>query len=271
MTTTGTGADEYGLRGKVAIVSGGGGPLARSAEEHVTNGRAAALLLARAGARVCVVGRTPELAQATVDMIVAEGGDGFALCADITEERACRTVVDSVMDRYDRLDCLDNNVGITVPGDVTSISLDDWHAVFAVNLHATMLMCRAAIPAMIEGGGGTIVNISSLRSIRPQASTVYTVTKGAVNALTQSLAVDHGPQGIRANGIILGPVFTPMVAPNVTPEQRRMRVEASLMKREGTGWDTGYLVRFLLSDQSAFITGQNICLDGGASVVGPKR
>jgi NAD(P)-dependent dehydrogenase (short-subunit alcohol dehydrogenase family) len=124
---------------------------------------------------------------------------------------------------------------------------------------------------MAAGGGGAIVNIGSLRSIRPQKSTVYSVTKGAVVALTSTLASDHGAQGIRANCIILGPVYTPNIARNLTPERRALRAAASLIKREGTGWDTGHLVRFLLSDQAQFITGQSICLDGGASLIGPSR
>ena len=90
-------------------------------------------------------------------------------------------------------------------------------------------------------------------------------------ALTSTLAADHGAQRIRANCIILGPVFTPNINRNLTPERRQKRAEASLMKREGTGWDTGQLARFLLSDQSKFMTGQSICLDGGASIVGPSR
>ena len=265
-------ANDYGLVGKVAVVSGAGGPIGQGLDEGVTNGRAAAILLARAGAKVCVVGRTRELAQHTVDIIAKEGGEAFAHVADVTKEAACRGVVDATMERYGRLDCLDNNVGRSAPGDVTQMSLEEWRNMFALNVDSMMLMCKYAIPAMISsGGGGSIVNIGSLRSIRPQASTVYTVTKGAVISLTATLAVDHGAKGIRANCIVLGPVFTPNINRNLTPERRRLRAEASLMKREGTGWDTGYLVRFLLSDQSKFMTGQSICLDGGASLVGPSR
>jgi NAD(P)-dependent dehydrogenase (short-subunit alcohol dehydrogenase family) len=264
-------ANDYGLIGKVAIVSGAGGPIGQGLDEGVTNGRAAAILLARAGARVCVVGRTLELAQYTVDIIKNEGGEAFPHVADVTQKADCRGVVEATMQRYGRLDCLDNNVGRSAPGNVTEMSLEEWRRMFALNVDSMMLMCKYAIPAMIAGGGGSIVNIGSLRSIRPQQSTVYTVTKGAVVALTSTLAVDHGPQGIRANCIILGPVFTPNINRNLTPERRQMRAAASLMKREGTGWDTGQLVRFLLSDQAKFLTGQSICLDGGASLVGPSR
>ena len=265
-------ANDYGLIDKVAIVSGAGGPIGQGLEEGVTNGRATAILLARAGARVCVVGRTLDLAQHTVDIIKKEGGEAFAHVADVTQEANCRGAVDATMQRYGRLDCLDNNVGRSAPGDVTEMSLEKWRSMFALNVDSMMLMCKYAIPAMIaSGGGGSIVNIGSLRSIRPLRSTVYTVTKGAVIALTSSLAVDHGLQRIRANCIILGPVFTPNINRNLTPERRQLRAAASLMKREGTGWDTGQLARFLLSDQAKFLTGQSICLDGGASLVGPAR
>ena len=128
------------------------------------------------------------------------------------------------MERYGRLDCLDNNVGRSAPGDVTEISVEQWRSMFALNVDSMMMMCKYAIPAMISsGGGGSIVNIGSLRSIRPQKSTVYTVTKGAVIALTATLAADHGAQGIRANCIILGPVFTPNINRNLTPERRQAR------------------------------------------------
>jgi len=264
-------ANDYGLIGKVAIVSGAGGPIGQGLEEGVTNGRAAAILLARAGARVCVVGRTLELAQHTVDIITKEGGEAFAHVADVTQEANCRGVVEATLQRYGRLDCLDNNVGRGAPGDVTEMSLEQWRSMFALNVDSMMLMCKYAIPAMIAGGGGAIVNIGSLRSIRPLHSTVYSVTKGAVIALTSTLAVDHGPQGIRANCIILGPVFTPNINRNLNPERRAMRTAATLLKREGTGWDSAQLARFLLSDQSKFLTGQSICLDGGASMIGPAR
>jgi NAD(P)-dependent dehydrogenase (short-subunit alcohol dehydrogenase family) len=265
-------ANDYGLIGKVAIVSGAGGPIGEGLDEGVTNGRATAILLARAGAKVCVVGRTPELAQHTVDIIKKDGGEAFAHVADVTQEAECRRVVEATMQRYGRLDCLDNNVGRSAPGDVIEMSVEKWRSMFALNVDSMMMMCKYAIPAMVaSGGGGAIVNIGSLRSIRPQKSTVYTVTKGAVIALTSTLAVDHGAQGIRANCIILGPVFTPNINRNLTPERRALRTAATLTKREGTGWDTAQLARFLLSDQAKFLTGQSICLDGGASMIGPSR
>jgi len=203
-------ANDYGLIGKVAIVSGAGGPIGQGLDEGVTNGRATAILLARAGARVCVVGRTPELAQHTVDIIKNEGGEAFAQVADVTREADCRGVVEATMQRYGRLDCLDNNVGRSAPGDVTVMSLEEWRSMFALNVDSMMLMCKYAIPAMVASGdGGSIVNIGSLRSIRPLKSTVYTVTKGAVIALTSTLAVDHGAQGIAQTASFSAPCSLP--------------------------------------------------------------
>lgn len=264
--------NDYGLIDKVAIVSGAGGQVGDSPDEGITNGRAAAILLARAGAKVCAVGRSLELAQYTVDHIEKEGGEAFALTADVTQESDCKKIVELTMERYGRLDCLDNNVGNGIRGDVTELSLEEWRHYFNLNVDSMMLMCKYAIPAMLSSGdGGSIVNIGSLRSIRPLHSTVYSVTKGAVEALTTSLAVDHGPQGIRANCIILGPVFTPALAKNLTPEKRQQRIDITLIKREGSGWDTGQLVRFLLSDQAKYLTAQCICLDGGISKLAPTR
>jgi NAD(P)-dependent dehydrogenase (short-subunit alcohol dehydrogenase family) len=264
--------NDYGLVEKVAIVTGAGGSEGLNHPEGVSNGRAAAVLLARAGAKVCAVGRTRETIQNTVDIIKKEGGEAFAHVADVSNQDDCRGIVEATMERYGRLDGLDNNVGIGVPGNVVDIDLEAWRSMFAANVDSIMWMCKYAIPVMIKSGnGGAIVNIGSLRSIRPLNSFGYTVTKGAMIPLTQSLAVDHGADGIRANCIILGPVYTPLVSRHMTPQTRQKRVDASLMKREGTGWDTGYLVRFLLSKQSSFMTGQSICLDGGASIIGPTR
>ena len=133
-------SNDYGLIDKVAIVSGAGGPIGQGLEEGVTNGRATAILLARAGAKVCVVGRTLELAQHTVNLIKNEGGEAFAHVADVTKEADCRNVVDVTLNRYGRLDCLDNNVGRSAPGDVTEISLDNWRSMFALNVDSMMLM-----------------------------------------------------------------------------------------------------------------------------------
>jgi NAD(P)-dependent dehydrogenase (short-subunit alcohol dehydrogenase family) len=259
--------EEWGLAGKVAIVTGGG-----SAGDGIGNGRAACILLARAGAHVLVVDRDLTLAQRTVEMIADEGGDAAAVTYDVTTSEQCAAMVDEAVRRWGRLDCLDNNVGIGSKGSVIDETEENWARVMHVNVDTMFLACKHAIPAMIRTGGGSIVNISSISALRPRGLTAYSVSKGAVIALTKAMAVDHGPQGIRVNCVFPGPVYTPMVyARGMTEQARDTRRRASVLGVEGTGWDIGAAVRFLLSDQARFITGQILGVDGGATLVGPSR
>ncbi len=260
--------EEWGLIGKVAIVTGGG-----SAGDGIGNGRGAAILLARAGAQVLVVDKALDLAERTVAMIVAEGGTAVAASYDVTRSTECAAMVNDAVARWGRLDCLDNNVGIGSRGSVVAESEEKWAQVMKVNVDSMFLTCKHAIPAMVRtAGGGAIVNISSISALRPRGLTAYTVSKGAVIALTQAIAVDHGQEGVRANCVAPGPVYTPMVyAHGMTDTARDMRRQASVLKREGTGWDIGAAARFLLSDQARYITGQVLVVDGGATLVGPSR
>ena len=260
--------EEWGLAGKVAIVTGGG-----AAGDGIGNGRAACILLARAGAHVLVVDRDLALAERTVQMIAAEGGDAVAACYDVTRSEQCAAMVEHAVSRWGRLDCLDNNVGIGSQGSVVEETEENWARVMHVNVDTMFLACKHAIPAMIRtASGGSIVNISSISALRPRGLTAYSVSKGAVIALTQAMAVDHGPQGIRVNCVFPGPVYTPMVyARGMTEQARDTRRRASVLGLEGTGWDIGAAVRFLLSDQARFITGQILGVDGGATLVGPSR
>lgn len=260
--------NEWGLTGKVAIVTGGG-----AAGDGIGNGRAACILLARAGAKVLVVDQNLPLAERTVTMIEAEGGTAAAVSYDVTIASHCAAMVADTMSRWGRLDCLDNNVGIGSMGSVVDETEENWARVMHVNVDSMFLTCKHAIPAMIRSGdGGAIVNISSISALRPRGLTAYSVSKGAVIALTQAMAVDHGPDGIRANCVFPGPVYTPMVyAKGMTDQARDTRRRASVLGREGTGWDIGAAVRFLLSDQARYITGQVLGVDGGATLVGPSR
>lgn len=260
--------EEWGLIGKTAIVTGGG-----AADDGIGNGRAAAILLARAGANVLVVDRDLKLAERTVAMIAEEGGNAVAAAYDVTASEQCAAMVEDAVSRWGRLDCLDNNVGIGSKGSVVDETEENWAHVMHVNVDTMFLACKHAIPAMIRtAGGGSIVNVSSISALRPRGLTAYTVSKGAVIALTKAIAVDHGPDGIRANCVAPGPVYTPMVyARGMTEQARDTRRQASVLKREGTGWDIGSAVRFLLSDQARYITGQVLVVDGGATLVGPSR
>jgi len=259
---------DLGLSGKVAIVTGGGAP-----DEGIGNGRAAAILLARAGAKVVVVDLVREAADQTVQMIEAEGGAAVSHVADVADEPQCKALVDAAVARFGRLDLVDNNVGIGGRGSVVDTPSDLWRKVMRVNVDSVFYVSKYAIPAMVEtAGGGAIVNVSSISALRPRGLTAYSTSKGAVIALTRAMAVDHGPQQIRVNCVAPGPIYTPrMWTGQMTPAGREARRKASVLGREGLGWDIGYAVRFLLSDQARYITGQTLVVDGGATLVGPSR
>ena len=260
--------DDAGLDGRVAIVAGGG-----AVDDGVGNGRGAALLLGRAGTQVMVVDRDPAAAQRTVDMIAADGGIAQACATDLTDEADCAAMVKATLDHFGRLDFLDNNVGISRRNTVIEEDTEGWRKVMQVNVETMFLTSKYAIPAMMESDrGGAIVNISSISALIPRGLTAYSVSKGAVIALTKAMAVDHAADGIRVNCISPGPVYTPMVyTPGMTEDQRHARRDATLLKVEGTGWDIGRAVRFLMSDDARYITGQNLIVDGGATLVSPPR
>ncbi|MFT6583886.1 MAG: NAD(P)-dependent dehydrogenase (short-subunit alcohol dehydrogenase family), partial [Alphaproteobacteria bacterium] len=210
-------ADDLGLTDKVAIVSGGG-----ALDDGVGNGRAAALLLARSGARVLLVDRNLEAAEGTVALIKKDGGATSAFAADVTNEDDCRNMVDAAMTQFGRLDFLDNNVGIGSRGAVVDEALETYRKVMRVNVESMFLTSKYAIPVMIaSGGGGAIVNISSISALRPRGLTTYSVSKGAVITLSKAMAVDHGPDGIRVNCVAPGPVYTPMVYAHGMSESAR--------------------------------------------------
>jgi NAD(P)-dependent dehydrogenase (short-subunit alcohol dehydrogenase family) len=260
--------DDFGLAGKVAIVTGGGAP-----DAGIGNGRAAAILLARSGAKVLVVDIDGEAADQTVKMIETEGGTALPLVADVSDESQCKMLVDSAVTSFGRLDLLDNNVGIGGRGTVVDTPVDLWRKVMQVNVDSMFYVSRYAIPAMVEAaGGGAIVNVSSISALRPRGLTAYSTSKGAVIALTRAMAVDHGPQQIRVNCVAPGPIYTPrMYTGQMTPAGREARRQASVLGLEGLGWDIGHAVRFLLSAQARYITGQTLVVDGGATLVGPAR
>jgi NAD(P)-dependent dehydrogenase (short-subunit alcohol dehydrogenase family) len=260
--------DDAGLAGKVAIIAGGG-----AAGDGIGNGRAAAILLARAGTCVLVVDREAALAERTVAMIAADGGTAAAHQADLTDEPQAKAMVAAALDRFGRLDFLDNNVGIGSRGSVVEEAPETWRRVMQVNVEPMFLAAKHAIPAMIKTAGrGAIVNISSISAIRPRGLTAYTASKGAVIALTRAMAVDHAKDGIRVNCVAPGPVYTPMVyARGMSADARETRRKASALGIEGTGWDIGQAVRFLLSDHARYITGQTLIVDGGVTLQSPNR
>ncbi|MGA7809854.1 SDR family NAD(P)-dependent oxidoreductase [Bradyrhizobium sp.] len=260
--------DDAGLAGKVALISGGG-----AAGEGIGNGRAAAILLARAGTKVLVADRDLIAAERTVEMIRAEGGVAAAFGGDVTNETDCKRLVEAALDRFDRLDLLDNNVGIGSRGSVVEEKAEQYRRVMQVNVESMFLLSKYAIPAMIKTArGGAIVNISSISALRPRGLTTYSTSKAAVIGLTRAMAVDHGRDNIRVNCICPGPMYTPMVyARGMSEAARARRARASVLKLEGTGWDVGQAARFLLSDHARYITGQVLVVDGGVTLQAPER
>ncbi len=255
----------YKLEGKTAIVTGGG-----ALGDGIGNGRAAALLLDKAGANVVVVDRDIDRARETVSMMESE--TGVAMGGDITDEETCSGIVKETIRKFGQLNILDNNVGIGSRGSVVDEDRAKWDLVMRINVTTMFQMAKYAIPAMKDSGGGSIVNVSSISAIRPRGLTAYSTSKGAVIALSKAMAVDHATDGIRVNCVLPGPVYTPLVyGHGMSEAARENRVKSSLLGIEGTGWDVGNAVLYLASDMARYITGQSLIVDGGVTLKGPDR
>ena len=255
------------LAGKVAIVTGGG-----SRGDGVGTGRAASVIFAREGARVVVADRDIAAAQATVDMIASEGGTAVTAQVDLTNLESCERMAQETIDRWGRIDILDNNVGMEGAGSILEVDEEKWDTVMAVNVKTMVFASKSVIPKMEAGGGGSIINISSISAWCARGLTPYTTAKGAVISLTRAMAVDHAKLGIRVNCIAPGPIYTPMVAvEGMDAELRERRKNASLLGVEGTAWDVGHAALFLVSDEARYITGVLLPVDGGVSIRSPER
>jgi NAD(P)-dependent dehydrogenase (short-subunit alcohol dehydrogenase family) len=255
------------LRGKVAIVTGAG-----SRGPGVGNGKAAAILFAREGASVLCVDLVSERAEETVAAIKAEGGVASIFAADVTRQADCRSMVEAAVQRYGRLDVLQNNVGIPSRQGLEEITEEEWDAHMVVNVRSMVMAAQATVPAMTTVGGGSIINLSSIAAVRayPPASTAYTTAKAAVMGLTVALAGQLGDRRIRVNCVAPGQVYTPLVAERLTPEGRQARATSGVIKDEGTAWDIGWASVFLASDESRWITGQTLLVDAGISIEIPR-
>ena len=224
-----------------------------------------------------LVNRTESRARALQNEIEAEGGICSAFSADVTDPEQVERMVQTAVDRYDKLDILVNNVGGGVEGGsggITEFKLDGWEGMIRINLTSSMLCSRYSIPEMIENGGGSIINISSaaaLFGVRALGSgspiTAYSTAKAALEGLTRSMAVDHGPDNIRVNSIIVGMVWKEFVPAWAVQEVREQRMRAGVLPLEGRSWDVGWAAVFLASDEARWITGAAIPVDGGMSIV----
>lgn len=259
------------LAGKTAIVVGAG----QSPGETVGNGRAMALLFAREGAEVFCVDRALDRAEETAALVAAEGGKASAFAANITKAADCAAMIEAAKARLGRIDILVNNVGIGGGGDGPAHKLTEeaFDRILAVNLKGTWLSTKAALPTLREQGSGAIVNISSLASIAGGAQVAYEVSKAAVNRLTTSVAQANAGKGVRCNAVAMGLLDTPMAVAGIAAasgqEQQAVRdarnARVPLGGQMGTAWDTAYAALFLASDESRFITGTVLFVDGGMS------
>ena len=233
-------------------------------------GQAIALLLAAEGARVCLADIVAARADDTRAQIEAAGGQCFATTADVSVEADCARIVRETVDRYGGVDVLVNNVGISAsPGPTIGMNMAAWSHVIDTNLKSAMMMIRGALPSMTARGGGSIVNIASIAGMRAHGSLAYGPSKAAMTQLAREIAVLHGRQGIRANTVAPGHIFTPHAMRLLGEQARASRRKVSPLGIEADAWDIAHAVLFLASDEARFITGVLLPVDGGVTEIGP--
>jgi NAD(P)-dependent dehydrogenase (short-subunit alcohol dehydrogenase family) len=261
------------LKGKTALVVGAG-----SIGPGWGNGKATAVTFARHGARVFCVDRNAAAAEETAGIIAADGGNAAAFTADVSRAADVEAMVAACLKAFGRIDVLDNNVGIAEMGSVVDVSEADWDRVFAVNLKSAYLAMKHVIPVMVRQGGGSIINISSIASIRHLGVcyVTYATTKAAMNQMTRTTAVEFAPNNVRVNAIQPGLMKTPMVekSAGLAASYAKGDVEAMWRARDaqvpmghmGEAWDVANAALFLASDESRYITGIELVVDGGITL-----
>jgi NAD(P)-dependent dehydrogenase (short-subunit alcohol dehydrogenase family) len=244
------------LQGKVAVITGA----------HRGIGRATAARLAAGGARV-VMADLPSTDLAAAARKVAEHGEVAHHAVDITREDSVKALVEFAMDKFGRIDVLDNNAayaGSAADVDLLSMEADEWDRTFLINARGTMLMCKHTVAAMLKNGGGSIINISSGTAVSGHMyQTAYACSKGAINTLTKYIATQYGAHGIRCNAIAPGLIKTENMAASMPEPMQEVFRESKLVPRLGEPGDIAEMVAFLGSDRSAWITGQIYPVDGG--------
>jgi NAD(P)-dependent dehydrogenase (short-subunit alcohol dehydrogenase family) len=249
------------LRNKVALVTGGTSGI----------GEATAFLLAKEGAKVVITGRNAERGNRIVETMKRDGGQAIFVKTDVGIAQDCRSAVDKTIAAFGRLDILFNNAGLFYAHDVVECTEEEWDLQLDVNLKGTFLMSKFALPGMIAQGSGVIINNSSgWGLVGGDKAIAYCASKGGVVLLTKAMAIDHGPQGIRVNCVCPGDVDTPML-----PEDAKFRgmkwdeyvagAANRPLRRIGTPEEIARAVLFLASDDSSFMTGAALVVDGGGT------
>lgn len=248
------------FQNKVAIVTGSTKGI----------GKATAKLLAAEGAKVVVVGTTEEAGHAVVDEITAAGAEAFFQKTDVTSGTDLDALVSATLDQYGKIDVLINNAGIGGSlANLDQITDEEWNKVLATNLTAPFQLLKRVVPVMEKAGGGTVVNVASMASTGAgRGGIAYTTAKHGILGLTRQVSLDHGHSGIRINAVLPGPIDTQMIARILAMPQHplNMKIKMSPSGRPGLPEEVAQAIAFLASDESSFIHGAALAVDGGYTI-----
>lgn len=255
------------LDGKVAVITGGGSGMGKIASE----------LFASEGAKVVLTDVNDEAGEAAAARIVAGGGDAAYVHADVSKESEAEAMVQTAVERFGGLHILYNNAGVMLPDDGSVDTTDEriWDITLGVNVKGVAFGCKFGVPAMIASGGGSIINVASFVAWLGAATsqTAYTASKGAVLAMTREIAVEYARKGVRCNALCPGPIETPLLMQLLSDEQKKQRRFVHIpMGRLGQAEELAKAALFLASDDSSYMTGASLIVDGGitAAYVTPE-
>lgn len=252
------------LTGKVAAVTGGASGI----------GEATVRRFVAEGAKVAFADRDAVRGRRVAAEIQAAGGSAIFVEADVSRESACIAFVDEATKQFGQLHILVNNAGIRLYQTVVEASEESWDTLLAVNLKSYAFCAKAAIPAMRRIGSGSIVNVASVRSVTAGGNTIqYDTAKAAIAGLTRGLAMDHSPEGIRANAVCPGPIYTPfhesriLAAGKSEAQYREDAASRTMLRRPGTSQEVAACILFLASEEASYVTGSLLFVDGGLTAM----
>jgi NAD(P)-dependent dehydrogenase (short-subunit alcohol dehydrogenase family) len=247
------------LEGKVALITGGTSGI----------GSATAIRFADEGAAVAITGRNAERGEQIVQEIVAKGGDALFIQSDVRKAEDCRQAVDKTLERFGKIDVLFNNAGVFHPKTIPDCTEDEWDETIDSSLKGAYLMSKYTLPSMIERGCGSIIHTSSGWGILGGSkAAAYCAAKGGLIIMAKAMAIDHGPDGIRVNCVCPGDVLTPMLPDDAAKrgmswDDYAVGAADRPLGRIGTTEDIANAVLYLASDESSFVTGEALVVDGG--------